>query len=96
MVASDHSPSPPALKQTKSGDFLRAWGGISSLQVSLAATWTGASARGCSLNQLVEWLCRAPARLAGFDRKGAVEVGYDADLVVWDPEARASPSRAGR
>ena len=35
----------------------------------------------------VEWLCRAPARLAGFNRKGAVEVGYDADLVVWDPEA---------
>jgi allantoinase len=87
MVASDHSPSPPSLKQTRSGDFLRAWGGISSLQVSLAATWTGARARGYSLNQLAEWMCRAPARLAGFDRKGAVEVGYDADLVVWHPEA---------
>jgi allantoinase len=86
MVASDHSPSPPALKQTGSGDFLRAWGGISSLQVSLAATWTGARARGYSVNQLVEWMCRAPARLAGLDRKGAVEVGYDADLVVWDPD----------
>jgi allantoinase len=86
LVASDHSPSPPALKQTASGDFLRAWGGISSLQVSLAATWTGASDRGCSLNQLVEWMCRAPARLAGLDRKGAIEVGFDADLVVWEPE----------
>jgi allantoinase len=86
MVASDHSPSPPALKQTRSGDFLRAWGGISSLQLSFAATWTGASARGYSLDQVVEWMCRAPARLAGFDRKGALEVGYDADLVVCDPE----------
>jgi allantoinase len=86
MVASDHSPSPPALKHTGSGDFLRAWGGISSLQLSFAATWTGASARGYPLNQVVEWMCRAPARLAGFDRKGAVEVGYDADLVVCDPE----------
>jgi allantoinase len=86
LVASDHSPSPPALKQTTSGDFLRAWGGISSLQVSLAATWTGARARGYSLNQLVDWMCREPARLAGLDRKGAIEVGYDADLVLWDPE----------
>jgi allantoinase len=86
MVASDHSPSPPALKQTGSGDFLRAWGGISSLQLSFAATWTGASARGCSLTQVAEWMCRAPARLAGFDRKGAIEVGYDADLVVCNPE----------
>jgi allantoinase len=96
MVASDHSPSPPALKQVKSGDFLRAWGGISSLQVSLAATWTGASARGCSLNQLVEWMCRAPARLAGFDRKGAVEVGEAADQVGWGPEREGTgEGRAG-
>src|SRR5256885_12409062 len=48
LVATDHSPAPPALKCA--GDFLRAWGGIASLELSLAATWTrlrpvGASAR---------------------------------------------------
>jgi allantoinase len=39
LVATDHSPSPPALKC--GADFLRAWGGIASLELSLAAVWSG-------------------------------------------------------
>jgi allantoinase len=87
MVVSDHSPAPATMKRWPSGDFTRAWAGISSLQLSLSATWTGAAARQYSLNQLTDWMCRIPARLAGFDRKGAIEPGYDADLVVFDPDA---------
>jgi allantoinase len=87
MVASDHSPSLPAMKHLDTGDFLAAWGGISSLQISLPVTWTGASARGRSLNELAQWMCRAPARLAGLARKGVLEAGADADLLVWDPDA---------
>jgi allantoinase len=88
MVASDHSPCPPAMKEPASGDFLRAWGGIASLQVWLAALWSEARGRGHTLRQLAEWTSLAPARLAGLgDRKGAIAEGLDADLVAWDPDA---------
>jgi allantoinase len=43
LVATDHSPAPPALKCP--GDFMRAWGGVASLELSLSATWTGLAAR---------------------------------------------------
>jgi len=87
LVASDHSPCLPEMKQT-GGDFFSAWGGIASLQLSLSAVWTGARARGVPPERLAAWMSSSPARLAGLNgRKGVLAEGYDADIVVWDPEA---------
>src|SRR5256884_3482298 len=95
MVVSDHSPCPPGMKCLSTGNFLEAWGGISSLQLRLPVMWTLASERGYSISHLADWLCRAPARLVGLDhRKGMIAVGYDADFVIWNPQTtfRVEPS----
>ena len=87
LVASDHSPCPPSMKDT-GGDFFAAWGGIASLELSLSAVWTGARVRGVGIEWLVRWMCEGPARLAGLEaQKGRLEPGYDADIIIWDPDA---------
>jgi allantoinase len=87
LVATDHSPAPPSLKRVDDGNFVEAWGGIASLQVALQVMWTGASARGLSVDRLARWLSAGPAKLAGLEgTKGAIAVGRDADLVIFDPD----------
>ncbi|HVS61960.1 MAG TPA: allantoinase AllB, partial [Thermoanaerobaculia bacterium] len=90
LVASDHSPCPPELKATpgRPGRFGEAWGGISSLQLAVAATWTGLRARGHGLERLVELTAARPAALLGLERKGRIAPGADADLVAFDAEAQ--------
>lgn len=87
MVVSDHSPCPPDMKVREQGDFMNAWGGISSLQLRLPIIWTEAKARGFDLTKLVAWLSAAPAHQVGLNQKGRLAAGADADIVIWNPEA---------
>lgn len=88
MVVSDHSPCTPALKLQERGDFMDAWGGIAALQFGLPVMWTNLKKRRFGLSDLTRLMSAQPAKLAGLDkRKGRLAAGYDADIVIWDPEA---------
>ena len=85
LVVSDHSPCAPQLKGD--GDFGRAFGGISSLQLSPRAVWTQAAARGFGLADLSRWMSERPAALAGYADRGRIAAGLRADLCAFDPGA---------
>ena len=86
FVASDHSPCPTELKRLDVGDFGRAWGGISSVQLSLPVVWTEARRRGHSLAEVLLWMADNPAGCVGLPGRGRVGVGRPADLVVFAPD----------
>src|SRR5215208_4531999 len=89
FIVSDHSPCPGEMKLRESGDFMKAWGGIASLQLRLPVVWTEARRRGFSLLDVTQWLCANPVRQVCFEmRKGAIAVGCDADIAIWNPDAQ--------
>lgn len=85
FIVSDHSPCPSDMKLLDQGDFMNAWGGISSLQLRLPIVWSDATARGFSFDDLTRWLCTSPAQQVNLKMKGAIKEGYDADIVIWNP-----------
>ncbi|HEY8174587.1 MAG TPA: allantoinase AllB [Gemmatimonadaceae bacterium] len=86
FVVSDHSPCPPALKRRESGDFVAAWGGVASLELSFPVVWSEMRARSVPFEHTLRWLCEGPARLAGLHRnKGRLATGYQADFALLNP-----------
>jgi allantoinase len=86
-IGSDHSPCPPELKHLDDGDFTKAWGGIAGLQLTLSAIATLGREFAWTPSLLAERLSVRPAEIFGLGKKkGRIKKGYDADLVVWDPE----------
>lgn len=87
LVATDHSPCPPEMKQLSGRNFRTAWGGIASLSLALPVIWTEAAAHGFTFTDIARWMAEGPARLAGCaSRKGRLAKSFDADFVVFDPE----------
>jgi allantoinase len=95
LIATDHSPCPPAMKRLiatqpgeETGRFDEAWGGIPSLSTALSVLWTECARRNIPLTQLMLWTSIAPAKLAGLSTEiGSIEPGKHANLVAFDTEA---------
>jgi dihydropyrimidinase len=94
-VASDHAPRPPQFKEPgRTNIFVDAQGkpipfGAPSLETLAALMYSeGVARRGLPLSWMARVLSENPARIFGlFPRKGAIRVGADADLTLWDPAA---------
>lgn len=88
FIATDHSPAPPDIKELETGNLQKAWGGIAGLQFLLPASWT-AMKETISIEKFIPLLTEHPAKfLKANNRKGKLAVGYDADIIVWNPEEK--------
>jgi dihydropyrimidinase len=90
LVATDHVPDRAAVeKQSWRESFDRISNGGPGIETLLTIAWDGGVAAGrITPERLVDALSTSPARLFGLPAKGAIEVGRDADLVLFDPEAQ--------
>ncbi len=85
IVASDHSPAPPAMKD---GDFVSAWGGLAGVQSTLAVLLDqGWHERQLPLERIIALLAGEPARRFRIRGKGSLAVGQDADVTLIDANA---------
>jgi allantoinase len=85
FIATDHSPAPPSIKEIESGNLKKAWGGIAGIQFLLNGSWT-ALKNNISLEQFIPLVTSKPAQFIKANKKGSIEVGKDADFVIWNPE----------
>ena len=91
LVATDHVPDRVGVEKAEAGagvPFDRISNGAPGIETLLTLVYSEGVARDrISLERMVDLLSTTPASRFGLSRKGALEVGRDADVVVFDPDA---------
>jgi dihydroorotase len=81
VVATDHAPH---TLEEKGQPYPKSPSGIPAVENSLALMLDQVHQGRCGIEQVVRWMCDAPARVWDIVGKGRIAVGYDADLVLVD------------
>ena len=92
LVATDHVPDRMGVEKAEAASgvsFDKISNGAPGIETLLALVYSEGVARGrITVERMVDLLATTPAARFGLARKGAIEVGRDADLVLFDPDAR--------
>lgn len=81
VIATDHAPHTLEEKQQA---YPASPSGLPAVENSLALMLNQVAQQRCSIVQVAQWMCDAPARVWGIVGKGRIAAGYDADLVLVD------------
>jgi dihydroorotase len=81
VIATDHAPHTLEEKQQP---YPASPSGVPAVENSLALMLNEVHQGRCTIEQVVHWMCDAPARVWDIVGKGRIAVGYDADLVLVD------------
>jgi dihydroorotase len=84
-IATDHAPHTIEEKQQPFG---KAPSGMPGVETSLPLMLSLVANKRCTLQNVVQWMSERPAKLYGIPYKGAIQIGYDADLVLVDLNAK--------
>jgi dihydropyrimidinase len=92
LIATDHVPDRMAVEKAEAmrgTPFNAISNGAPGIETLLAIAFSQGVAKGrLTVERMVDVVATTPARLFGLERKGALEPGRDADMVLFDPAAR--------
>lgn len=89
MITTDHCPFTHEEKATGLFDYSQIPGGVPSIEMRFASIYHKGVRTGLlTPNQWIDLCCTTPAKTVGLTNKGHIGIGFDADMVIFDPNVK--------